>query len=227
MLNEETGETYLCRMEPKTGKRQIVKTRRFGGPSRPTKCYRCGRTGHISTECHAKTHVDGGAPRPKPLPRQANSIEDDAVSIHSRPTVQHYQLPDTPNPQELGICDICGIETEEDPWNKGDPWMAHGAAAVSISITAPIPMTFPSVWNPTVCCSWCTKEGVYERHKQKTMAVVSTAHPIAANIPSGSSAVPRYPVQRRIISQIGWKLISVQFPWTRQWRVDDFLRRSQ
>ena len=27
VLNEETGETYLCRLEPKTGKLQIVKTR--------------------------------------------------------------------------------------------------------------------------------------------------------------------------------------------------------
>ena len=193
VLNEETGETYLCRVEPKTGKRTFVKTRRFGAPSRPMKCYRCGRTGHISTDCHAKTHVDGGAPRPKPPPRQVNSVEEDAVNIHSRPTVPQYPSTDASNPQELGICDICGVEEEEDPWNKKDPWMSPGlalgaAAAEAVGgvagESAPAghsgqfcrsTAVIPSLWNPTVCCSLCTKEGVYERHNQKIMAVVNTS----------------------------------------------------
>ena len=105
LLNEETCETYLFRVEPKTGKRQFIKTRRFNGQQRPMKCYRCGRTGHISTDCHAKTHIDGGAPRPKPPPRQANSFEDDFTSINSRPTAQAYShnehLQNATMPQEL------------------------------------------------------------------------------------------------------------------------------
>ena len=205
LLNEETCETYLFRVEPKTGKRQFIKTRRFNGQQRPMKCYRCGRTGHISTDCHAKTHIDGGAPRPKPPPRQANSFEDDFTSINSRPTAQAYShnehLQNATMPQEFGICDICGIEAEEDPWKGGnDPWTTHGRAAAPVTAAAvpvpaaavPVPTIFsspplyiPSVYSPSVCCSLCTKDGVYDRHEQKTLAVVSTASPNAANVPSG------------------------------------------
>ena len=67
-LDPDTGDTHLFRVEPKTGKKHFVKTRRFNQHRGERKCYRCGRGGHMAADCHAKSHIDEGPPQARRLP---------------------------------------------------------------------------------------------------------------------------------------------------------------
>ena len=66
----EDGELY--RLERRDGKVKMIKTGTGKGAGRGArKCFRCGREGHIRPDCNAKTHIDGGAPRPPPRAKGA------------------------------------------------------------------------------------------------------------------------------------------------------------
>ena len=184
-FNPETGDTYLFRVEPTTGKRQFVRTRR-PGQHRERKCYLCGRGGHFAAECHAKTHIDGGPPR-------QNNVDSDHASIVNRPRVTYTAAAVEPETIDMGICDICGLEPEEDPWKGGnDPWtpsiskfptisksqshyvrggmktnaMADVPAAKSAtSAVSPPPSLLTLPVSLSVECSICSKDGVYDRHE--------------------------------------------------------------
>ena len=83
----------------------------------------------MAADCHAKSHIDGGPPRaPRLPPRQAGHVEDDQVNINSRPMAPYTAVTVEPGTSDLGICDICGLESEEDPWKGGnDPWSSSAA----------------------------------------------------------------------------------------------------
>ena len=40
-------------------------------------CYRCGRVGHIRTDCRAKSHINGGPPKSAPKAKGVASCEDE------------------------------------------------------------------------------------------------------------------------------------------------------
>ena len=40
-------------------------------------CYRCGRVGHIRTDCRAKSHINGGPPKSAPKGKGVASCEDE------------------------------------------------------------------------------------------------------------------------------------------------------
>ena len=184
LLDPDTGDTHLFRVEPKTGKKHFVKTRRFNQHRGERKCYRCGRGGHMAADCHAKSHIDGGPPRaPRLPPRQAGIVEDDQVNINSRPMAPYTAVTVEPGTSDLGICDICGLESEEDLWKGGnDPWSSSAAlltvpprSASEEEVAQPgypgAPLlqkrtqTFPTI-SSTVECSICRKDGVYDRYEQ-------------------------------------------------------------
>ena len=77
-------------------------------------CFRCGRTGHISTNCVAKKHKNGGPCKEKPGTKSANLLEEEVVD------------------QDLSGMDfdILALDPEippglsSDPLMENDPWAA-------------------------------------------------------------------------------------------------------
>ena len=65
VIEDETGDTVLYRVEVKNGKktRTRIGARPGGGKPGDRLCYRCGRPGHIGKDCRAKSHKDGGPVR--------------------------------------------------------------------------------------------------------------------------------------------------------------------
>ena len=63
---DEDGE-WLMRIENKNGQRQKVWTKSPKGGGKGGKggieCFRCGRPGHIRSECKARRHINGGEPK--------------------------------------------------------------------------------------------------------------------------------------------------------------------
>ena len=93
-VESEDGEMY--RLEIKNGKENFTKSRQDssksntegGGKGRTDKEYfRCGRIGHIRTNCRAKTHLNGGHPKAAPKGKGAESCEEEQPE-----TSQHVPL---------------------------------------------------------------------------------------------------------------------------------------
>ena len=127
----------------------------------------------MAADCHAKSHIDGGPPRAPRLPlRQAGIVEDDQVNINSRPMAPYAAVTVEPGTSDLGICDICGLEPEEDPWKGGnDPWsplktiLPVDVPTISAVILYPsLPPSLPTLLE----CSICRKDGVYYRFEAAT-----------------------------------------------------------
>ena len=75
-METENGDLELYRIETVNGKRQLVRSKGKGkGKGGAVLCYRCGHTGHISTDCKATKHKLGGPCKPKPPPRKVHNIE--------------------------------------------------------------------------------------------------------------------------------------------------------
>ena len=73
-MEGDDGELY--RLERRDGKTKVVKAGAGKGTGCVArKCFRRGREGHIRPDCTAKTHVDGGAPRPAPRSKGAGSLD--------------------------------------------------------------------------------------------------------------------------------------------------------
>ena len=124
----------------------------------------------MAADCHAKSHIDGGPPHARRLPpRQKGYVEDD----HDK-RVPFTAMVVEPGTSDLGICDICGLEPEEDPWKGGnDPWsplktiLPVDVPTISIVILYPsLPPSLPTLLE----CSICSKDGVYDRFEAATAA---------------------------------------------------------
>ena len=79
-----------------------------GGKSRTDKeCFRCGRIGHIRADCRAKTHLNGGPPKPAPKGKGVVSCEEE-----EQETSQNVPLETT----DLGPFEVLSDhgDTEED-----------------------------------------------------------------------------------------------------------------
>lgn len=166
----ETGEAVLHRIEAKTGKKLFLKSwpRRTGKGRRDectTKCYRCGRLGHMSGECTHDKHK-GGSPFRKKLVvaavgskghsksqgtksrTEAGSCEDDQASSGIRST-HHDLIP-------LAGIEICGSEVAEDlgasrPTTRGAPPDPLGKAGRHLEAPS-IPGSASSEPPSTSCC---------------------------------------------------------------------------
>ena len=121
-VDPDTGDTHIFRIEPTTGKRSFVRTRQHG-QFRARKCYLCGRAGHMAADCHAKTHVDGGPPRPK---REEGDHPESPASKPKQVIIEGvtYIAADAVDQVvNLGLveayCDMCGLEPEQDLWKGG------------------------------------------------------------------------------------------------------------
>ena len=66
----EDGDRF--RLEKRDGKRQAVRVE----PKTKGKCFWCGREGHMARDCTWGTHVNGGPPRPAPLPKEQSKKGD-------------------------------------------------------------------------------------------------------------------------------------------------------
>ena len=80
----EDGELY--RLEIRNGKKIFTKstyssskghTKGGGKGKTDRECYRCGRVGHIRTDCRAKSHINGGPPKSAPKGKGVASCEDE------------------------------------------------------------------------------------------------------------------------------------------------------
>ena len=80
----EDGELY--RLEIRNGKKIFTKSTyssskghsKGGGKGKTDReCYRCGRFGHIRTDCRAKSHINGGPPKSAPKGKGVANCEDE------------------------------------------------------------------------------------------------------------------------------------------------------
>ena len=80
----EDGQLY--RLEIKNGKKILNKstyssnkghTKGGGKGETDRECYRCGRVGHIRTDCRTKSHINGGPPKFAPKGKDVASCEDE------------------------------------------------------------------------------------------------------------------------------------------------------
>ena len=78
----EDGELY--RLEIRNGKKVFTKS--FHEPSKgkgggkgktDRECFRCGRIGHITADCRAKTHINGRPPKSAPKGKSVRNCEDE------------------------------------------------------------------------------------------------------------------------------------------------------
>ena len=120
----EHGEPEIMLLQKKGGKvvgiarkfmsNQYQKGDNKGKVADTRQCFRCGRTGHISTNCVAKKHKNGGPCKEKPGTKSANLLEEEVVD------------------QDLSGMDfdILALDPEippglsSDPLMENDPWAA-------------------------------------------------------------------------------------------------------
>jgi len=166
----EDGELY--RLERRDGKVKMIKAGTGKGAGRGArKCFRCGREGHIRPDCNAKTHIDGGAPRPPPRTKGAGSLDTDvapaangeesnvglgllelnalAVAGNRRsqqPRAAAVAAASTPKKAERseGQTPTTHADSRADPWSDpgSDPWRAWGGASRAV---APPPPPAPGI----------------------------------------------------------------------------------
>ena len=136
----------------------------------------------MAADCHAKNHIDGGPPQTRRLPPPQTGYVDDARDQRIPFTAMVVE----PGAQEFGICDICGLEPEEDPWKGGnDPWIP-----LKTNLPFEVPMisndptaksTMSAVSMPTLLeCYICRNDGVYDRFEAATANVSRTFIPDVA-----------------------------------------------
>ena len=80
VIDEDTGETMLYRIEVKNGKRFRTRVGTKQGPKAAGNrdCYRCGRPGHFGRDCKARSHKDGGPVRmPTGRGRSTAALDDE------------------------------------------------------------------------------------------------------------------------------------------------------
>ena len=81
-VESEDGELY--RLEIRNGKKVFTKSRhepskgKVGGKVKTDReCFCCERIGHILADCRAKTHINGGQPKPAPKGKSVRNCEDE------------------------------------------------------------------------------------------------------------------------------------------------------
>ena len=159
IIEGEDGELY--RLERKEGRTRLVRSTGAGGARKGgRKCFRCGREGHIRPECTAKTHVEGGPPRPPPRAKHVAPIEADALAggapaeastVLGLLEINALTPVDTPPglaPKSLRTPPSGRSTASADPWSspEADPWhlwhSVPGPAAAALPPPPPLPTGF-------------------------------------------------------------------------------------
>ena len=109
----------------------------------------------MAADCHAKTHVDGGPPRPK------REEGDHQESLASKPKkhviiegVTYIAADAVDQIVNLGhleaYCDMCGLEPEQDLWKggKSTKLKSQYSAAPVPKISTPAPRTISAAASP-------------------------------------------------------------------------------
>ena len=150
-MEGEDGELY--RLERRDGKTRVVKTGAAKGAGRGArKCFRCGREGHIRPDCTAKTHVDGGAPRPPPRAKGAGALDTETASPSGGDDNSlgfgHLELNALEPETTPKLAKGSGARTPTtqashgvDPWSASgsDPWRAWGGSLGAADSPPPPP----------------------------------------------------------------------------------------
>ena len=114
VIDEETGDVLLYKIEARGGRkvRTRVGTRAGAKPSGKVECYRCGRLGHISRDCHSKTHRDGGPLRAQGARGRsgAGALEEEGEQNPEAPSAAPCGAEEAPvESVRLGGLDLCAL----------------------------------------------------------------------------------------------------------------------
>ena len=101
----------------------------------------------MAADCHAKTHVDGGPPRPK---REEGDHQESPDSTPKKQViiegVTYIAVDAVDQIVNLGhceaYCDMCGLEPEQDLWKGGNDIASKSTKLKSQYSAAPVPKMF-------------------------------------------------------------------------------------
>ena len=150
IVEGEDGE--LNRLEVRNGKKVFtmprhdpIKNDTKGEKKTDKECFRCGRVGHIRADCRAKTHLDGGPPKPAPKKKGVGSCEE--------------ETPHTDEDCEESSFFDCWDE-QSDVLQQAEPWARNAPKSISSAERC------TSVKLPV--CSVSQKLGVYSQQLPTT-----------------------------------------------------------